>query len=537
MKKKLLWAGGIGLGVIIIVVIGMGIVVKSYLKSDTLKALVIPKVEEFTGRKADVERIDVSLFKGIAVKGISLMERDGKQEFVKVKEFVLDYSLIPLLKKKLVIKRVELVSPSVRLVMEKDGSFNITDIIERSKEGKKEATPKAAEAKGLPVSVETDKISVRDARMTFTDEGGSLPAISLVSDIDLKFSVEKGRSNPEVSGKMSIKELTMKGKGGEIKSTGTVAIGKDTVDLKLTATVGKDTLKLSGDVKDYLKKPVARFDIDSAELDLENLMTLSGGKKDAPKQQAVGSDAPARKEKGKEKVKEEKVAGLTASGEVKVGSAKYKGYVLKDFTARYNYSEGNVMISPVSAGLSGGKDMTVQGTAKGDLRGSVSARGSAAESLKKTLAGKFTTDLSRCDMKQTRIGSAVATFTGISELASPKFDTVHLFFTIGNEKIALNGTMTSSLINLNPAGTVGFDEKIDIIVDLKVAPNLAGRAVSDKFTQYMKDEKGWTVIPLRITGTTDKPSVGLNQAAVGKQIEKGVKQEIEKRLFKGILGK
>jgi hypothetical protein len=525
-------AGGIIIALLLVVIIGLSILVKSYLKSDSLKALIIPKIEEFTGRTAGIDRIDVSLFKGIAVKGISLMEQDGKQEFMNVKEFVLEYRLLPLLQKRLVIKRVALVSPSVRLVREKDGRFNYTDIVERSSAAQKAAPPEAAGEKGLPLSVETDKISVRDARMTFTDAEGALPAVSLVSDIDLTFSAERGLARPEVSGKITVRELMMKGEKGEIKGIGTVDIKKDAVDFNLTATMGKETIKLSGDVKDYMKKPAARVDLDAAELDLESLVALAEGKKEPAKPRAVRREVPAQKEKGKA----EKEAGPSASGEVKVGAAKFKGYVLKDFVVRYHYFGGNVTISPISTGLSGGRETIVQGAAKGDLRFSVAGE-NAADSVKKTLAGKITTDLSRCEVKETKISNGIAAFTGIKELASPKFDAVHFLFTVGNEKIVLAGTMTSGVMNLNPSGTVGFDKRIDVVADLKVAPGVAGKAVSDKFTRYVKDEKGWTVIPLRITGTTDKPSVGLNQAAVGKQLQKGATQEIEKRLFKGIFGK
>ncbi len=330
-----------------------------------------------------------------------------------------------------------------------------------------------------------------------------------------------------------VKELTMKNDGSEIKSTGTVTIKENAVDFTLTAAMAKETIRFSGEVTDYMKKPVVRMDITAAELDLERLIAISEGTKRTAKPQAVKREPPPQKEKGTGK--EEKTAGLTASGEAKVAAAKYKGYVLKDFAARYSYSDGNVTISPISTGLSGGKEAVVQGTAKGELRLSVAGE-SAADSVKKTLAGKLTADLNKCEMIETKISSAIALFTGIKELASPKFDAVHFLLAIGNEKIALDGTMTSSLINLNPSGTVWFDKKIDVIADLKVAPGLGGRIVSAQFTRYIKDEKGWTVIPLRITGTTDKPSVGLNQAAVGKQIEKGVTKEMEKRLFKGIFG-
>lgn len=533
MMKKILWACGILVAILLVGFAGLSIVVNRYLQSDMLKSLILPKVEEYTGRRADIERIDVSVFKGIAVKGIRLMERDGTQEFVSAREFVLEYRILPLLRRHLVINRVALVSPSVRVVRERDGRYNFTDLMEQRKAEKEPSSPRAAGEGVLPFSLETDSISVRGAKLTFTDEVGALPELSLLTDVELKLSAEKGLTAPEVSGKVAMKELTIKSSGGEIKGSGTISLAKgNAVDFTLTASFGKDTIKLSGDVKDYLKKPSARMDVSAADLDLERLMALSEGK------QAPAGSQPAKRGSSQQKIGEKKKedAGLSAAGDVKIANGRFKGYLLKDFAAHYQYSDGSVTISPISTGLSGGTATIIEGTAKGDLRFSVSGE-SAADSIKKTLAGKFTADLSRCEVKGTRMSSAIAAFTGMGELSSPKFDAVHFLLTLGNQKIALQGTMTSSSINLNPSGTVGFDKRIDIVTDITVSPNVAGRAVSDKFTRYLKDEKGWTVIPLRITGTADSPSVGLNQAAVGRQVEKGVKQEIEKRLLKGIFGK
>ena len=533
MKRKLLWICGVCLGTVILLIIGLSVLVKSYLRSDRLKAIVIPQVERLTGRMASIDRIDVSLFKGIVVEGISLKDRDGKQDFIKAKEFVLEYRLLPLLKKRLVIKKVDLVSPYVNLVRDKDGRFNFDDMIERRGKGNKEAAPENAGEGGLPLSVETDRISIRDARIEFVDEGGGLPAMGVLANGDLRFSAEKGQGAPELTGKVDIKELTIKGNGSEIKSSGIVSVKKDAFEFDISSVIDRDTVKLTGDVKDYTKNPVARMDFNAARLDLEKLMALTGGKKD--------SEASTKREKGKGGGKKGgekgKTAGLTASGEIKIGEAIYQGYVLKNFAAAYNFSDGNIIVNPITTNLSGEKGMLLQGSAKGDLEASTVAGEGAGESLKTTLAGRFSADLTKCEMKESKIGSAIAAFTGIGEIGSPKFDSVHFVFTVAKEKIALNGTMTSNLMTLNPAGTVGFNKKIDVAADLRVAPGLAGRIVTGRITRYVTDEKGWTVIPLRITGTTDKPSVGLNQAAVTRQIEKGAVQEIQKRLFKGILGR
>jgi len=76
--KKILWAGGIFVAILLVGFIGLSIVVNRYLQSDMLKSLILPRVEEYTGRRADIDRIDVSVFKGIAIKGLRLMEQDGK---------------------------------------------------------------------------------------------------------------------------------------------------------------------------------------------------------------------------------------------------------------------------------------------------------------------------------------------------------------------------------------------------------------------------------------------------------------------------
>lgn len=542
MKKKLFLACVIGAGIIVICVIVLSFAVKSYLKSEKLKALIVPRVEELTGRKAGIDLIKVSLFRGIVVKGISLMEPDGKQEFITMKEFVLEYDLVPLLQKKLVIKRVELVSPYIRLVREKSGRFNFSDILEKSKDEKAGGPSGSAGEGGLPLSVDIRNVSLRDAKVTFADEQGDLPAADILSDSDLKLSQERGKAAPGLSGKINIRDMALKGDGGEVKGSGTISMGPDAIEFSINAAIGKDTVKLSGDVKDYRARPIARADINAPELDVEKLMAVSAGKKAAAKPESVKRSAPAQKDRRKagEKVKEKtkgKTGGMSASGGVKIGAVKYKGYVLKDFVAAYKYSEGNIVVNPVSAGISGEKGITLQGTAKGELAGSTTLGESAGDSLKRSLKGKFTADMSRCEIKESKIGGAIALFTGIKELASPKFDTVHFIFTIGNEKILLNGNMASSLITLNPSGTVGFDTKMDVAADIRVAPAVAGSLVTGSFMRYVKDEKGWTVIPLRITGTTDKPSVGLNQAAIGKQIQKGATQEMEKRLFKGIFGR
>jgi hypothetical protein len=49
--------------------------------------------------------------------------------------------------------------------------------------------------------------------------------------------------------------------------------------------------------------------------------------------------------------------------------------------------------------------------------------------------------------------------------------------------------------------------------------------------KFLDDEQGWKIIPLRIKGTTDNPSVNLDEEALSRQLGRGLTKEIEKQLF------
>jgi len=149
--KKPLKVAIVVVGILILLIIGLTLFVKSYLSSDRLKPIILPKVEAATGRKVQLDGINVSLFKGIVAKGLSVKEKDGEKDFLKIGRFVLSYRLIPLLKRQLVISKIEIVSPSFSIKREKGGRYNFSDIMEKgSQEPKK---PSGHEPQALPVSI------------------------------------------------------------------------------------------------------------------------------------------------------------------------------------------------------------------------------------------------------------------------------------------------------------------------------------------------------------------------------------------------
>jgi AsmA protein len=127
---------------------------------------------------------------------------------------------------------------------------------------------------------------------------------------------------------------------------------------------------------------------------------------------------------------------------------------------------------------------------------------------------------------------AVAAFTGLDDLRRPSFDKGHFDINIKDERMLLAGLMSSSRLKVAPSGTIGFDQSLDLLTDIEVSPEISSKMRVSRFTGFMEGKDGWMLIPLKITGTADKPSVGANQATLRKQLQKGIQGEIEKNLFK-----
>jgi hypothetical protein len=517
--KKLLKVTVVVVGVLVLLMIGLTLFVKSYLSSDRLKPIILPKAEAATGRKVQLDEISVSLFKGIVAKGLSVKEKDGQRDFLKIGEFVLSYRLAPLLKKQLVISKIEIVSPSISVKREGEGKYNFSDIMEkRSQEPQK---PPGPEPQVLPVSIVANRLFIRDARVTFVDEGKELPDILIALNAEFKGLIEKDGTPRIESGLISLREIKANLKDKEIKASGKMDIDPKTIRANLQAMIGKDNIELSATVKDYRSTPDIVANIQAKTLDLQQWMGLSGGKR-------AQRDRPQKKEKKVGSPEGDMMQKLKASGQITANKAMYQDYTLKDLRLQYQLTKGVLKIDPLGLQFSGEGNFTAEGSLNGNLQCVLDG----ASKIQKTLKGMAVAKLGKGAIKESHIFDAIALLTGIPSLKNPSFDEGLFNFDVKDEKIFLDGWIQSPLYKVSPKGMVDFEKKLDIPTELKLSPSLSGN-LKGKLAQikFLEDEQGWRIIPLRIKGTTDQPSVNLDEEALGKQLGRGLTKELERRLF------
>jgi AsmA protein len=533
--KKAVKAALIVLGVFVLLLIGLSIFVKSYLSSDRLKAMLLPKAEVLTGRKVNLDEINVSLFKGIVAKGLSVKERDGQKDFIRVGEFILSYKLLPLLKKQVVLSKIEVASPSISLKKDKGGRYNFSDIIERqTKEPQKPKKPSPPAKEGLPVSIVADRLFIQNAQFTFIDEEKTLPDVSVALDAEFKGSIGQDGTPTMAFGRISLKEMKARLKDIVVKVSGKIDMDPKTVKANLQTVIGEENVDISATVKDYLSAPDAIANIHAKSLNLKKLAALGSGKKEpegVPRKEPEGvpkkEEVRKKEEKKPEKGESDLMKRLKASGQIVVDTAKYEDYTIKNFHLNYQYVGGKMKLEPLGLQFSGGDAFVAEGSLDGNLQ----FEGEEASAIQKTLSGKAVAKLGKGVVKDSQIFDAIALLTGISDLKSPGFDQGLFNFDIKEEKIYLDGSISSNLFKISPKGLMDFNKKLDIAAELKISPTLtrgSGRGLAA--LKLIEDDQGWKTIPLKIKGTTDKPKVGLDEEALKRQLGPSLKKGLEKLL-------
>ncbi len=196
---------------IIITVIAMTVFIKVYVTAEKVKEYVIPAVEKSLNRRVSIGEIDINILKGIGMKDFSIKETDQKTDFLKCKEFVLRFQLMPLLSKKLIIDKLIVVSPSIRIERSKEGKYNYEDM--GTKEANEEIIQenKSDSADTSKISLLVSNISIQDATISLTDLKKEFPDIKSTSDIEIKMkSVDGSEIITEGNIKINIDEVVLR---------------------------------------------------------------------------------------------------------------------------------------------------------------------------------------------------------------------------------------------------------------------------------------------------------------------------------------
>ena len=213
--KKPLKIAIIVLVFLLVLIAAASLLVRSYLAPERMRTLVLQIVQQSLAREAAIGEINVSLFRGIVVRDFEIHEKDASATFIKTKEFILTYKLLPLLTGKLVIDRLSMTDAEIYIKANPDGTYNFSDLIRKDQPPTPPDDKEKEKAAGLPVALNVHDITIKNAKLGYTDAKGKLQKADVVMSAALKIT---GQSNNALSSTgefdMTIVQASLQNKDG-----------------------------------------------------------------------------------------------------------------------------------------------------------------------------------------------------------------------------------------------------------------------------------------------------------------------------------
>ena len=568
--------------ILLAVAVGLTVFLRLYLTEERIQALVIPRAEKALGRKVAMGTAKVGLFSGITLKDVIVKEQDGVQDFVRIRRFVLRLSLLPLLKRQLVITKVELLNPYVQVLRDPSGRFNF-ETLSVLKEGpaRVRKAPKAkAEAPALPVALMVKEIRVKGAKLAFKDALAELPKTD--ATLDLRLSLALGREGTSLSYKGDASfEARIHYDEIEGRVKGKAKFDQREVHWSMEVKGDGQELRITGGAKDYLQRPQVVLNILSDSVNLEKLLAL---KEKVPRKGRKGGRT-TKGSRGPQRKAQVPLPDLKLSGQMKVGEVLYKGLKLKDVQSLYEYERGVFQLKDLLAKVAGGEvkgratlDLNPplprheahlelaavevaplwkaflskgEGVVRGTLQAELNSRGQGLqwEVLRRRIDAQGTYSLKEGRLLDFKPLGAMAVLLGLEELRDLSFRELKGNFEVVRGKVHLRSTLDGRQVRAKADGEVGLDGTLNLPVLLELSPQLGDRLKRKaKFARYLVAKEGWTAVPLTLKGSWNRPRVALDRRFIKKGIQKALEEFLGEKgtgrgealpggFLKGLLGR
>jgi len=543
------------------------IVLTNFLSEERLKTMLIEPVGKKLGREVTIGKIGVSLFSGINIADIKIKEAGSGKDFLTINSFRLNYKILPLFKKQLVIEELLLDSPVIKITRNTAGVFNYESLGGKQPDIEDDnPPPRYDKADPLPLTMTFKQIKINQAGLLLDDKTGALPNIDGKADLVLAISL--GKSLTDSSYKGNLKFIA----NADYHGLKPVLLAECEINDKASIfkgnlSIGYEKFNFTGQVASYFKNPAIELNIQSNSVNLDRMATL---KPSVPSENANRKD---ESDKASLDPSERKTspASFTVFGAVNVNELHNSKVRVKDFSFSYQMKDQVAVIDKLAAtvfsGNIGGKvtadlnqsppifygklkaarvnvaeGMTSLGKSGEMLSGSFDANldfnaaGSNKEDITKNLNANGDFSLTDGGIRNSPVTSALAILLDIPELQDLQYKEMNGSLKIAAGRISLLSDLDGNDLDISTNGSIGLDGSVDMPLAVQLSPEYSENMRSKaSFTKYLSDEDGRTTLYLQLAGTLEKPKLAFDGKGAGSQVRKVVEKKVAEELGKAII--
>jgi len=544
---------------------------RAYFTQERIKALILPVLEKKLKGTISINNFDFSLFRGIELGGIKVQTggKGGVSSF-QCEQAFLRPRLFPLLFGKLVMSQVSLIRPQFFIIGKVEGIAALPAVLKG--EAGKEKEPSGEKTEKMDLTIERLKIEQGDLVLINPEGSRLMPPIlqleeinlsasqlSLSSSIPFSFS---GRLKGIESEPLKIEGLiTPRKKGGEVN----ISWDKVQVTSINQAIHSAHPFLSQGEVDLAFHLSIR----EESPLVAEGRLRLANGRLTHPE--------PAQ---GRKKIRDDKVEaegtyqltweqGKALEGKVGKGKVVYHGVTLKDLGGNFSWKEKTLNLTGVKGKMGEGviqakgdigfakeeQDFSIE--VKGDripidqclslsasnarrditgnLSGEVKLNGIWEKKgiNKEQLQGNGRISLSQGKIAGVKVLEQASTILGYEGLSPLTVSEGKMDFQVGEGKVKTDGWLKAPDLEVSSKGNVRLDSTLNLLMELRCAPRIFSRFNGRAVVDLLKDERGWIVVPLKVKGTWDDPSVRLHSSEFKKKMKDTLHQLYEGFIEKG----
>jgi AsmA protein len=490
-------AAWIGLGVVGLLLATV-LIVPTFIDLGLFKSTYLPLVEDALNRRVDVNEVRLSLVPTPSIRLSRLRVSEGPtpadDTFFSAQQVRLQLKFLPLLRGRFEITELILDKPVFNLMKQADGSFNYADIANRKPPAgarrntrKRVDGSKNAESAPVPIII-PGRMSIHDGQLSIVTKGQT-PV--LIKGIDLSLEEISGhrpfpfRASFEYPG---LKTISLEGELDYQESKALLELKKNRLKIQDL------NLPLQGSVSHLSTTPRFNLNLNGDNVDAKPIFQILSVFGLAPRDTEVSGPMGLF---------------LSITGPANSLTTQVRGLF---------------------------KDVKVNGkrALKGHLSGQVSIRlplGSGAVTRRLEGDGKLTArdgELTNVDLIE-----KIQRVTGMIGLSKDQrreattFQKMEADFILGGGYAEFTRLyLVNPQMEVNGTGTMTLEQPtLDVAVSTTLSAQASARAGRSRTTAFFKDKRGRIVVPLKITGPVENPSVHLN---AGKLAEIGLPQNVEK---------
>ena len=462
------------------VVIGLGAVlligVNLYVQSQGTQAKIQQELSRRLGAPLEIRSMSVTPWGGLELSGITIAQTSsaGPKHFLEAKTFRLRVRFLSLFSRRLVIKEVSLISPSVVWPQDAEGKWKLPSSREVPRDGGAVSAERPASASPPQVENEFVKTSVAPV---FTAASASSPSGSEVTA-----NSKSPREEPRLLVAPEVRRVSIKnGNFSFLNQFGALLASFKGVDFRTSI---RSAAALHGDTEVAKISLRDRFFLEQLRSQLRyepDVLELS------------------------------KITARAGSGEV-------NGYFAMQPEAEDSPFTTSVKFRDVSADQIVENAGGPKGMVKGKLEGSFQASGKTADP--NALIGSGEIFLRDGRIQQYSLLMLLGQVLQIEELKELHLEQAEAKYHLSPGLVTVDELiLRSPNIRLTASGTVAFDGKLRLDSRLAIDDRLRGRlfkAIRDNFQPI--NEPGYSAVDFQVVGTVERPSTNLVERLVGRDL-------------------